>query len=191
MGLPWHKISASSKNGKLCTTHFICVNFVLSQRLPDPILTDVVSRLFRAAYWMITTKLIHTSWSKILPSLVTLSLFTFELHVIEMFLPNSVLMLYIRRCPPWVTSVQGGVLADYDQNFSRGWDSPDTKFQLPQRLGNYVPLTLYVEVLFWANGLRTPYLLTWCYISSGWHIGWLRPNWSTCPEVKFCQVWLS
>ena len=58
-----------------------------------------------------------------------------------------------------VTSVQGGILADYDQNFCRGWDSPDTMFQLPQRPGNYVPLTLYVEILFWANALRT-------------HIGW-------------------
>ena len=92
---------------------------------------------------------------------------------------------------PVVTSVQGGILAEYDQNLSRGWDSPDTKFQLPQRLGNYVPLTLYVEVLFWANALRTPYWLTCCHVSSGRHIGWLRPNWYTCPEVKSCQVWLS
>ena len=46
-------------------------------------------------------------------------------------------------------------MADYDQNFSRGLDSPVTKFQLPQRPGNYVPLTLYVEILFWANALRT------------------------------------
>ena len=58
-----------------------------------------------------------------------------------------------------VTSVQGGILADYDQNFSRGWDSPDTKFQLHQRLGNYVPLTLYVE----SCSEPTPY---------GPHIGW-------------------
>ena len=101
MGLSWHKVSASSKTGKLCTTHFICRNLVLSQRLTDPILDDVVSRQFRAAYWLITTKLIHMSWSEILPSLVILSLFTFELHVIEIFLPNSVLMLYIRRWPSW------------------------------------------------------------------------------------------
>ena len=58
-----------------------------------------------------------------------------------------------------VTSVQGGILADYDQNFSRGWDSPDTKFQLHQRLGNYVPLTLYVECC----SEPTPYVP---------HIGW-------------------
>ena len=90
MGLSWHKVSASSKTGKLCTTHFICGNLILSQRLTDPILADVVSRQFRAAYWLITTKLIHMSWSEILPSLVILSLFTFELHVIEIFLPNSV-----------------------------------------------------------------------------------------------------
>ena len=209
-----------------------------------------------------------------------------------------------------VTSVQGGILADYDQNFSRWWDSPDKKFQLPQRTGNYVPLILYAEILFranalrtqtvcrgvtsiqggiladynqinthvltwnpakfsypkslhiraicdcnipsklrldaiypsaaiqvsrqfraaywlittktlvvggtlltqsfiflqdreimyhslyrwkilfWANALRTLYWLTWCHVSSGRHISWLRPNWYTCPEVKSCQVWL-
>ena len=89
------------KTGKLCTTHFICGNPVLSQRLTDPILADVVSRQFRAAYWLITTKLIHMSWSEILPSLVILSIFTFELHVIEIFLPNYVFMLYIRRWPSW------------------------------------------------------------------------------------------
>ena len=188
MGLSWHKVSASSNTGKLCTTHFICGNPVLSQRLTDPILAVVVSRQFRAAYWLITTKLIQMSWSEILPRLAILSLFTFELHVIEIFLRNSVLMLYIRRC---VTSVQGGILADYDQHFSRRWDSPDTKFQLPQRPGNYVTLTLYVEILFWANALRTPYWLAWCHVSSGRHIGWLRPNWYTCPEMKSCQVLLS
>ena len=108
--------SASSKTGKLCTTHFICGNLVLSQLLTDPILADVVSRQFRTAYWLITTKLIHMSWSDILPCLVILSSFPFELHVIEIFLPNSVLMLYI--C---------------------GWPS-------------------------------------WCHVSSGRHIGWLRPK---------------
>ena len=86
MGLSWHKVSAYSKTGKLCTTHFICGNPVLSHRFTDPILADVVSRQFRAAYWLITTKLIHMSWSEILPSLVILSLFTLELHVIEIFL---------------------------------------------------------------------------------------------------------
>ena len=101
MGLSWHKVSASSKTGKLCTTHFICGNPVVSQRLTDPILADVVSRQFRASYWLITTKLIHMSWSEILPSLVILSLFTLELHVIEILLPNFVLMLYIRRWPSW------------------------------------------------------------------------------------------
>ena len=76
-------------------------NLVLSQRLTDPILADVVSRQFRAAYCLITTKLIHMSWSEILPRLVILNLFTFELRAIEIFLPNSVLMLYIRRWPSW------------------------------------------------------------------------------------------
>ena len=101
MGLSWHKVSASSNTGKLCTTHFICGNPALSHRLADPILADVVSHQFRAAYWLISTILIHMSWSEILPSLVILSLFTFELHVIEIFLPSSVLMLYIRRLPSW------------------------------------------------------------------------------------------
>ena len=56
---------------------------------------------------------------------------------------------------PGVPSVQGGILADYDQNFSHWLDYPDTKFQLPQRAENYLPLTLYVGILFWANALRT------------------------------------
>ena len=66
-----------------------------------PILAVVVSRQSRAAYWLITTKLILMSWREILQSLVILSLFTFELYVIEIFLQNSVLMLYIRRWPSW------------------------------------------------------------------------------------------
>ena len=49
---------------------------------------------------------------------------------------------------PGVTSVQDGILADNDQNFSCGWDSPDTKFQLLHRPENHVPLTLYVVILF-------------------------------------------
>ena len=66
-----------------------------------PSVTILVSSQFRASYWLITTKLINMSRSEILPSLVFLSLFTFELHVIEIFLPNYVLMLYIRRWPSW------------------------------------------------------------------------------------------
>ena len=77
---------------------------------------------------------------------------------------------------PGFTSVQGGILAYYDQNFSRRLDSPDTKFQLPERPGNYVPLIFYVEILFWANAFRTPSWLTWCHVSSGRHFGWSRPN---------------
>ena len=109
-------------------------NHVLSQRLTDPILTDVVSRQFRAAYWLITTLFIHMWWSQILPGLVILSLFTFELHVMEQFL-QTLFWCYISVSGhPGVTSVKGGILAHYDWNFSCGWDSPDTKFQLPQRL---------------------------------------------------------
>ena len=176
---------------KLCTTCVKGHNFILCHHITDTTLADVVSRQFRAAYWLITTKLIHMSWSEILPSLVILSLFTFELHVIEIFLPNYVLMLYIRGWPSWCHVSSERHIGWLRPKFSRGWDSPDTKFQLPQRLGNYVPLTLYVEILFWANALRTPYWLTWCHVSSGRHIDWLRPNWYTCPEVKSCQVWLS
>ena len=85
-------------------------NLVLSQRLTDPILAVVVSRQFRVAYWLITTKLIHMSWSQILPSLVILSIFTFELHVIELFLPNSGWCDISVGGHPGVTSVQGGIL---------------------------------------------------------------------------------
>ena len=131
------------------------------------------------------------SWSEILPSLVILSFLTFELHVIKVFHQNFNLMLYVRRCPSWRHVSSGQHIGWLRPNFSQGWDFSNTKFQLPQWLGNYVPLTLYVEILFWANALRAPFWLTWCHVSSGWHIGWLRPNWYTCPEVKSCQGWLS
>ena len=112
--------SSSSKTRKLCTINFTCGNLVLSQRLTDPILAEVVSCQFRAAYWLITTKLIHMYWSRILPSLVIFSLFTFELQVIELFLPKSVLMQDIRQWQPGVTSIIGGILDDYNQKLSRG-----------------------------------------------------------------------
>ena len=95
------EVLAFLKTGKLYTTHFICGNLALSQRLTDPILTDVVSRQYRAAYLLITTTLIHMSWSESQPSWVILRLFTFELYVIEIFRQNSVLMLYIRPWPSW------------------------------------------------------------------------------------------
>ena len=53
--------------------------------------------------------------------------------------------------------IQSGMLADYDQNFSCGLDSPETKFQPSQWPGHYVPLTLYVEISFSANALLTRY----------------------------------
>ena len=55
------------------------------------------------------------SLSEILPSLVILSLLTFELHVIEIFLQNFVWCYISAGGHPGVTSVQGGILADYDQ----------------------------------------------------------------------------
>ena len=124
-----------------------------SKALRDPILTDVVSQQFRAAYWRITTKLIFMSWGEILPSLVILSLLTFEIHVIEILLHNFAWCYISVGGHPGVMSVHGGILADYDQNLSRGWDSLDTKFLLPQWPGNYVPHTSYVEILFSANAL--------------------------------------
>ena len=191
MGLSWHKVSASSKTGKLCTTHFICGNPVVSQRLTDPILADVVSRQFGAAYWLITTKLIHMSWSEILPSLVILSLFTFELHVIEIFLPNYVLMLYIRRWLSW-----------FSRQFRAAYWLIATKLihmSWSEILPSLVILSLFtfelhVIEIFLSNYVLMLYIRqwpSWCHVSSGRHIGWLRPNWYTCPEVKSCQVWLS
>ena len=186
-----HIVSASSKIGKLCTTHFICGNLVLSQRLTNAILADVVSRRsgrhiswLRPNWYTCPEMKSCQVWSSLVSS-----------HLSYTWLRYSFLTpfwCYISvGGHPGVTSVQGGILTDYDQNFSRGWDSPDTKLQLPQSPGNYVPLTLYVEIFFIANALQTPYWLTWCHVDSGRHIGWLRPNWYTCPEVKACQVWLS
>ena len=79
------------------------LHLVLSQRFMELLYTDVVSRQFSAIYWRNTTKLIHISWSEILACLIIPSFSTFELHVIEMCLQNSVLMLhvYIRWWPSW------------------------------------------------------------------------------------------
>ena len=153
-----------------------------------------MSRQFRAAYWLIAINWYTCPevkscqvWLSSVSSHLSYKWLSYSFQ--SPFWCNT--NMYIRRWQPGVTSVQGGILADYDQNFSRGWDSPDTKFHLTQRPGNYVSLILCVEILFWANALLTPYWLTWYYVSSGQHIGWLRPNWCTCPKVKSCQIWLS
>ena len=120
-------MSASSVTGKLCFTHLICGNHVLSQRLADPILTDVVLRQFRAIYWLITTKLIHMSWGEILPNLVIPSILPIEIHVIEILLKDvaiypSVAILASRqfRAAYWLmttkTLVVGGTIMT--QSFS-------------------------------------------------------------------------
>ena len=67
-------------------------------------------------YWgfpskICSTKLIPISWSEILTSLVILSNLTYKLHVIEIFLQNSVLMLYI------------STVADNDPKCSCRWTS--------------------------------------------------------------------
>ena len=157
-----------------------------------PSVPIMVSRQFMAAYWLITYKILVVDGTLLTQSFSFLKDWEIMYHSLYIWKSFSEPTPYGPHID-WrgVTSVQGGILADYDQNFSRGWDSPDTKFQLHQRLGNYVPLTLYVEIFFWANALRTPYWLTWYHGRLGRHIGWLRPNWSTCPEVKSCQVWIS
>ena len=58
-----------------------------------------------------------------------------------------------------------------DQTFSRWLHSPGTKFRLSQWSWNYAPLNLYVEILYSATILRTPYWLTWCDVSSWRHVG--------------------
>ena len=150
-----------------------------------------------------------------------------------------------------VTSVQGGILADYDQidthvlkwnpakfgypkslhnRATRDWDIPSKlrfdaiypsgaillsrQFRAAYWLITTKTLVvdgtlltqsfsflkdreiMYHSLYMWKScsgptPLRTPYWLTWCHVSSGRHIGWLQPNWYTCPEVKSCQVWLS
>ena len=190
MGFSWHKVSASSKTGKLCTTHFIWEILFWANALRTHIgwrgVTSVQGGIL-SDYNQIDTHVLKWNPAKIgYPKSLHIRA-TRDWHIPD----TTPFWCYISvGGHPSVTSVQGGILVDYDQNFSRGRDSPDTKFQLPQRLGNYVPLTLYVEILFWANALRTPYWLTWCHVSSGRHIVWLRPNWYTCPEVKSCQDWI-
>ena len=96
VGILWHKVLASRMTGKLCTNHLICGNLVLSERFTDAILTDMVSRQFRSSYRLITTKLIHICWRVTLTSSVILNGFLFELHVIEIVLPNYLLKFHLR-----------------------------------------------------------------------------------------------
>ena len=102
--------------GNLCTTQLICGNFVLGQRLTDPILTDVVSRQFRATYWLITTKTLFVGGTLPSQSFSFVSDLEFMYHSPYMWKSCS----GPTPCGPhidWrgVTSVQGGILADYDQ----------------------------------------------------------------------------
>ena len=83
----WHKVSIFSMAYRLCTMDSVCRNLVLSQRLTNHKLTELVCCLLNSGR--------HICWSGVM-------------------------------------SVQGGTLADYDQNIRHGWDSPDTKFQLLQ-----------------------------------------------------------
>ena len=164
--------SSFSTTGKLCSTHLICGNLVLSQRLTDPILTDAVSLQFRAAYWLNTTKLIHMSLSEILTSLVIRNLFT-------TFKTPSVAIMASRqfRVAYWLittkTSVVGG-----------------TPVTLSFRFLNEREI-MYHSPYMWKScshpKLTDPYLLTWCHVNSWWHISWVRPNCFTCPEVKSCK----
>ena len=39
------------------------------------------------------------------------------------------------------------MMTDHHQKFSRGLESTDTKFQLSQQSRNYVPRTLYLEII--------------------------------------------
>ena len=171
----------------------LCVEiFFLRLCLTDTLLPDVVARQFRAAYWLITTNYLVVGRTLLTQSFSFLNDREFVYHSTYMWKFCSGPTPYGPHID-WrgVTSIRGYILADYDQNFIRWWHSPVTKFQLRQWPWIYVPLTLYVEILFRANALRTPYWLTWCHVSSGRHIGWLRPNWYPRPEVKSCQVWLS
>ena len=114
--LSWHKVSAFSMAKKLCITHIVCGNLVLSQCPTFLILTDVVSRQFGAAYCLITTKLIHMSWSEIL----TFCFCSKSLHMPAAsdwcnFSTLCFLCYLFVGGPPSVTPVQGGILADCDK----------------------------------------------------------------------------
>ena len=135
MGLSWHKNSASSKTGKLCTTHFICGNLVLSQRLTDPILADVVSRQFRAAYWLITTKTLVVDGTLLTQSFSFLKDGEIMYHSFYMWKSCSEPTPYGPHIGcRGATSAQGGILADYDQIDTHVLKWNPAKFDYPKSL---------------------------------------------------------
>ena len=115
-----------------------------------PSVAILMSLQFRVAYWLIRTKTLVVGGTLLTQGFTFLNDMEFMYHSLNMWESCSGPTPYgphINWCG--VTSVQGGILADYDQNLSLEWDSPDIKFQLPQWPGIYVPLTLYVKILFW------------------------------------------
>ena len=121
----------------LCTTHLICGNLVLGQRLTEPILTDVVSRQFRATYWMITTKILFVGVGGTLLSQ------SFSFVSDREFMYHSPYMWKSCSGPTlngphidWrgFTSVQGGILADYDQIDTHVLKWNPAKFGYPKSL---------------------------------------------------------
>ena len=203
-----------------------------------PSVAILVSRQFRAAYWLITTKTLVDDWTLLTQS--------FSFHKDRKLMYHSLYMWKSCSEPTpygphigWhgVTSVQGGILADCNQidthvlkwnpvkfgypkslhiRARRDWGIPsklrfDARYPSVAILGSRqfiladydqkfsrggttqsfsdgkLCTTHFICVLFWANALRTPYL-SWCHVSSGRHIGWLRPNWYTCPDARYPSV---
>ena len=157
----WSKFQQHLNKNTTISIRSICGNTVLSQNLTDPILADVVSRQFRAPYWLIATKLIHMSCRGTLTSLVITSLFTYEQHVIETFLQNSALMLYVPRVPPW-------------RHVSSGWHIS----WLQPKLYSWVGLSLHKVLAFSIAGtLCFTHMWKSCSDPNRYetHVDWLTP----------------
>ena len=176
MGLSWHKVSASSNTGKLCTTHFFmlkscseptpygphigwrgvtsvqggilseydqtdthvlkwnpakfgypkslhiratCDWDILSKLRFDaiyPSMAILVSRQFRAAYWLITTKTLVVDGTLLTQSFSFIKDREIMYHSLYMWKSCSEPTPYGSHIGlHGVTSVQGGILAEYDQ----------------------------------------------------------------------------
>ena len=141
-----------------------------------PSVAILVSRQFRAAYWLIATKTLVVERTLLTQSFSFLKDREIMYHSLYMWKSCSEPSLYGPHIG-WrsVTSVQGGILADYDQI-----DTHVLKWN-PANLVilSLFTLELHVIEIFLSNYVLMLYIRrwpSWCHVSSGRHIGWLRPK---------------
>ena len=127
-------------------------------------LTYVVSRQFRETCEIVITKFIRISWGEIMRSLVIITAFAYEPHVIEILCRNPILILYVHRRPPrrHVSSEWhiGWILPKFKSLMGLSWHTISAVWMTGTLC------TTQVISVFSVNALRTQYWLTWDHVCS-------------------------